>query len=111
MHNVIKKPFKHIVLPKMHVKDEIFVQIVKKFSLKTSCFNLNIGWFIVDMLVNNILSNKYNHLIKIFGQMCLLWENLNNHLYQFQTYIPPLKFHHHLHVFNKLDMNLIIVFL
>lgn len=74
MHNVIKKPSKHIVLPKMHVKDEIFVQIVKKFSLKTSCFILNIGWFIVDLLVNNTLSNEYNHLIKMVGQMYLLWE-------------------------------------
>lgn len=78
IHDVIKKLSKHIVLPKMHVKvqvkDEIFVQIVKKFSLKTSCFILNICWFIVDMLVNNMLFEKYNHSTKMFGQMYLLWE-------------------------------------
>jgi hypothetical protein len=78
MHNVIKTPSKHIILPKMHVKvqvkDEKFVQILRKFSLKTSCFILNICWFVVDMLVNSMLSNKYNHLTKMFGLMYLLWD-------------------------------------
>jgi hypothetical protein len=59
---------------KVQVKDEIFVQIVRKFSLKTSCFILNICWFIVDMLVNSMLSDEYNHLTKMFGLMYLLWD-------------------------------------
>jgi hypothetical protein len=52
--------------------------------------------------------STHKHLTKMFGQLYMLWELLNDHVFnevcQFQACIPLLRLHHYLHIINKLHI-------